>query len=188
MVIFFQIFFSNNCGREFRWILINHIVFSVKSFERFLKDFSDIFSLPLNIYFLSVSPDDICLNSIVLHDIIVKKTYYLSMYIFIQLWGMNWWNGKLCGFRLWHRSLDNRHGYGFVSVPLIRKWERLSTQMMPNSILIRWWKKWQPEPRQSPYKKSACRVRMIMKSFEGAENIVVVTITGTLSDITIVLR
>ncbi len=80
----------------------NRIVFSVKSFEIFPR---------ISRYFSAIILLSICftwwylLDSIALHDIIVKKTYYLSMYIFIQLRGMNWWMENYCGFRLWLTAL-----------------------------------------------------------------------------------
>ena len=93
-------------------------VFLVKSFEIF-QGFLGYFSFCHNIYFLSVSPDDICLDSIVLHDIIVKKTYYLSMYILYnhEVKLMKW--KIIADSGCDYRSLDNlAPDTEFVSVPL----------------------------------------------------------------------
>lgn len=99
----------------------------------------------------------------------------------MQIWGINLWNGRLLRIRACnYRSLDNlTPDTEFVSVPLtLQVGEIIYTddaqlnidQMMEEMYAT------------ATASKSACpSPDDYMKAFEGADNIVVVSITGTLS-------
>ncbi len=172
MVIFFRSFSPTIAGEISDGFSCNRIVFSVKFRLRFSKDFSDIF-LPY-IYFLSVSPDDICLISTSWYNckediLLVNVHFYTIMRYELMKWK---YADSGCDY-----ALDNLHRIRSLSVSLDHPSGRDYLQMTPNSISIRWWR------RGATTTAPVCPSKSwwLYEIFEGAENIVVVTITGTLS-------